>query len=88
MHVEHHPLIADFPQLREQLHALRQNDSHFARLASEYEALDKQICRAENQIERLGDAALAGLKQQRVALKDDLLQRLTPKTTCCGGCGG
>ena len=40
MHVEHHSLIADFPELREQLHTLRQQDHHFARLADEYEALD------------------------------------------------
>ena len=33
MHVEHHPLIKDFPELHSQLHSLRQDDQEFARLA-------------------------------------------------------
>ena len=43
MHVEHHPLIKDFPELHSQLHSLRQDDQEFARLADEYEVLDKRI---------------------------------------------
>ncbi|HCH75938.1 MAG TPA: GTP-binding protein, partial [Pseudomonas sp.] len=31
MHVEHHPLIKDFPEKREQLQKLRQEDPAFAR---------------------------------------------------------
>lgn len=87
MHVEHHPLIKDFPELREQLHELRQDDRQFAQLADEYEALDKRICRIEEGSELLGDAALAGLKQSRVALKDDLARRLKRAAGQCCGCG-
>ncbi len=89
MHVDHHPLIKDFPDYREKLHELRQSDQHFARLATDYEALDKKICRIEDSVEMLADAELTGLKQQRVVLKDDLLARLSKsQQTCCGGCGG
>lgn len=89
MHVDHHPLLQDFPELREQLHQLRQNDQHFARLAGEYEDLDKRICRVEDGVELLDDSSLTGLKQQRVALKDDLARMLKKsKGECCGACGG
>ncbi|MBU3055573.1 YdcH family protein [Pseudomonas indica] len=90
MHVEHHPLIKDFPELREQLHSLRETDSHFAQQADEYEALDKRICRIEEGTETLDDAGLSALKQQRVLLKDELARKLKKKAggACCGCCGG
>lgn len=87
MHVEHHPLIKDFPELREQLHHLRQDDAEFARLAEEYEALDKRICRIEEGSELLDDAGLGLLKQARVGLKDQLACRLKRAAGQCCGCG-
>ena len=89
MHVEHHSLIADFPELREQLHTLRPQDHHFARLADEYEALDKRICRVEDGVDLLDDSALSTLKAERVALKDELsrqLKKAAEPEGCCGKC--
>jgi hypothetical protein len=89
MHVEHHPLMNDFPELRETLHELRQSDNHFARVAGEYEELDKRICRVEDGIDMLDEDSLNALKVQRVGLKDDVARMLSEaKSTCCGGCGG
>ncbi|WP_278956282.1 YdcH family protein [Aquipseudomonas alcaligenes] len=92
MHVDHHPLIQDFPELRAELQRLRQEDSHFARQAEAYEALDKRICRIEDGIETLDGDALSLLKQDRVTLKDDLARQLKRAAgQCCGcgnGCGG
>ncbi|WP_068829149.1 YdcH family protein [Pseudomonas sp. BMS12] len=87
MHVDHHPLVRDFPELRAQLQQLRQGDEHFARLAEEYEALDKRICRVEDGIETLDTAALGQLKQTRVGLKDDLARQLKRAAGQCCGCG-
>ena len=87
MHVEHHPLIKDFPELREQLHHLRQDDAEFARLAEEYEALDKRICRIEDGIELLDDVTLSALKLNRVAMKDELARQLKRAAGQCCGCG-
>lgn len=85
MHVEHPALIKDFPEKREQLQKLRMENPLFARKAEEYEALDKRICNAEN----LDDAALEVLKQERVALKDDIARDLKRASgSCCGGCCG
>ena len=61
MHVDHHPLVHDFPELRNELQRLRQSDEQFSRLAEEYEALDKRICRIEDGIELLDDVALSAL---------------------------
>ena len=89
MHVEHHPLIKDFPELRESLHQLRQSDADFARLATEYEVLDKRICRIEEGTELLAEDALNALKRQRVEFKDQVAKRLAPPAPqCCGHCQG
>ena len=89
MHVEHHPLIKDFPEKREQLQKLRQEDPAFARKAEEYEALDKRICRVEDGVDLLDDSALSTLKAERVALKDELsrqLKKAAEPEGCCGKC--
>jgi hypothetical protein len=89
MPIEHHSLVHDFPELRAELEALRQSDPDFSRLADEYEALDKRICRVEEGAEVLADDALHALKQQRVELKDQLASRLKPAAShCCGCCQG
>jgi uncharacterized protein len=89
MHVEHHPLSKDFPELRTALHDLRVSDADFARLADEYEALDKRICRVEDGVEVLADDALASLKLARVGLKDEVARRLNgAPQPCCGCCKG
>lgn len=89
MHVEHHPLVKDFPEKRELLQQMRQQDPNFARKAETYEALDKQICRVEDGVEMLDDNALVALKQERVALKDAIARDLKRASgSCCGGCCG
>ncbi|KIL06139.1 GTP-binding protein [Stutzerimonas stutzeri] len=89
MHVDHHPLIKDFPEKLEQLQRLRQQDTAFARKADDYEELDKRICRVEDGIDTLDDAALNELKMQRVALKDEIARDLKKASgSCCGGCCG
>lgn len=76
MALEHHPLSREFPQQIEMLRWLLQGDGHFARLASEYEALDKRIYEIEAGRAAVDDLLLQGLKLQRVALKDEIAQLL------------
>ena len=87
MHVDHHPLILDFPEHRDALQRLRQGDALFARQAEEYEVLDKRICRIEDGIELLDDVSLQALKLNRVALKDELARQLKRASGQCCGCG-
>jgi len=70
MHIDHHPLIAEFPDFRDQIHALKISNAHFNHLAADYELVDKAVTRVENGEEPVGDVALEVMKKQRLALKD------------------
>ncbi|MEY2843351.1 MAG: hypothetical protein RI920_1388 [Pseudomonadota bacterium] len=76
MSQSHHPLIQDFPELREQIHTLKTSNTHFARLEREYEDIDKAIVRLESGVEHGSSAELEAKKLQRVALKDELYAML------------
>ena len=76
MHVEHHPLIKEFPELRERIHDLKMNNAHFAKLAEQYEEVDKHICRAEDSPEGYSDQHMHELKAERLRLKDEVYKAL------------
>lgn len=78
-YVDKHPLATDFPELRDRIHALKTSDAHFAKLVTEYEALDREIIRIEEGIEHRSDEALEHLKMRRVQLKDELYAMLTAR---------
>lgn len=75
--VEHHPLILEFPELREKIHSLKMSDKHFSKLFEEYEAADKAVVRIENGIEPNTDDYLEAQKKIRLHLKDQLYAMLT-----------
>ena len=76
MQIEHHPLIEEFQQHKEQIHALKMNNAHFRRLAHEYEGIDKSIVRAEQGIETVNDDYLSEIKKERLHLKDLIFQMI------------
>ncbi|CAE6894880.1 MULTISPECIES: YdcH family protein [Pseudomonas] len=76
MPLEHHPLNREFPQQHDALRKLMQSDARFARLAEEYEALDKRIYEIEDGRSVADDLMLQGLKLQRVGLKDEIADLL------------
>lgn len=76
MPLEHHPLNREFPQHHDALRKLMQSDARFARLAEEYEALDKRIYEIEDGRAVADDLMLQGLKLQRVGLKDEIADLL------------
>lgn len=89
MHVEHHYLSKDFPEKQAQLLKLSQENPAFARKAEDYEALDMRIRNIEDGTETTEHAALEALKQERLALKDDIARDLKRASgSCCGGCCG
>ena len=79
--VEHHPLIQEFPELREKIHALKISDTHFSNLFEEYEVVDKAVVRIENGIEPNTDDYLEEQKKIRLHLKDKLYAILTATET-------
>jgi uncharacterized protein YdcH (DUF465 family) len=76
MSVEHHPLVAEFPEHRETLHSLKSGNLHFHKLMDAYEEVDKEIYRFEEGIETPEDAVVAGLKKRRLELKDEIAAML------------
>ncbi|MDB6155757.1 MAG: hypothetical protein JWL90_4210 [Chthoniobacteraceae bacterium] len=77
MHVDHHPLITEFPELRDRLHTLKAASAYFANLADQYEEVDKHICRAEASPEGYDDGHMHELKARRLHLKDEVFKALS-----------
>lgn len=72
-----HELHEDFPEFAERIHALKASDAHFARLAEEYHAINRDVHRAESDLEPTDDFHLAEIRKKRAALKDDLYRQLS-----------
>ncbi len=73
---EHHNLVHEFPEFREQIHELKVSDGHFARLFDEYHRLDRRIRRIEQQVEAVPEEYAESLKKRRLWLKDELYRML------------
>lgn len=76
MPITHHPLSEEFPNHLDAIHELKMNNAHFRRLAHEYEGIDKEIFRAEQEIEVVNDDYLGNLKKERLNLKDIIYNML------------
>lgn len=76
MTIEHHPLIEEFPEYKDNIHELKINNAHFRKLAHEYEGIDKSIVRAEQGIEVVNDDYLESIKKERLHLKDQIYSML------------
>ena len=74
---EHHSNLADeFPEHKETIHQLKASNAHFAKLVDQFEAVDKEIYRIEEQIETPSDEYTEEKKKQRLALKDEIYSML------------
>lgn len=76
-----HELAADFPEYADQLHHLKTTDAHFRKIADKYHALNRDIHRAETNIEPTSDDHMIEMRKQRVALKDDIYTALRANAT-------
>jgi len=76
MPIEHHSLLKEFPEFRDRIHELKTGNPLFATLYKEYQELDKQIFRIEEEIETPSDQYTEELKKKRVHLKDQLYDML------------
>lgn len=72
-----HPLINEFPELRDKIHELKMKDHHFAKLFDEYHTVDREVHRIEQEIETPSDAYTEDQKKKRLHLKDQLYAMLT-----------
>ncbi|MCT4559603.1 MAG: YdcH family protein [Pelagimonas sp.] len=67
-----HELAEEFPEFAEKMHSLKTSDAHFAKLADEYHEVNRQIHRAETNVEPMEQLAEEQLRKQRGALKDEI----------------
>jgi uncharacterized protein YdcH (DUF465 family) len=71
-----HELAADFPEYAEKIHSLRETDAHFVKLAETYHQVNRDIHRAETDVEPTSDDHLAQMRKERIALKDEVFAYL------------
>lgn len=71
-----HELADDFPEAAELIARLKQENTHFARLAEAYHEVNRQVHRAETDVEPMDDAAQTELRKSRMALKDEIAAML------------
>ncbi|NNE51213.1 MAG: YdcH family protein [Sulfitobacter sp.] len=67
-----HELSEEFPDHIEEMSALRQSNGHFARLADQYHTLNRELHRAETDVEPTSDDHMTEMRKNRLALKDEI----------------
>ncbi|NNE86888.1 MAG: YdcH family protein [Silicimonas sp.] len=72
-----HELAADFPEHAERLSQLRASDGHFAKLTDDYHAVNRDVHRAETDVEPTSDEHLQEMRRKRMVLKDEIYAILT-----------
>ena len=76
MQVEHHDLHHEFPELQEEIRALKMSNAHFAKLFDSYHRLTGKVENLEQHDMPVADFTIEDMKKQRVKLKDELYQML------------
>jgi uncharacterized protein YdcH (DUF465 family) len=74
--IEKHDLLHEFPEYREQIHTLKMQDRHFAKLFEEYSDVDHEVHGIESGDEYVNEDYLEERKKKRLHLKDELYKML------------
>lgn len=72
-----HELAEEFPHAVDQMHKLKQENAHFARISDEYHEINRAIHRAETLVEPVSDVYETDLRRKRLALKDEIARMLS-----------
>lgn len=65
-----------FPEFREIIQNLREDNPHFAKIFEDHEILDKKINHLEQTPVNLINDSIESLKRQKLKLKDEMYQLL------------
>ena len=76
MPLEKHPLNQEFPEYQSLIQQLKEEDTIFAAMLSEYHELDRKVFRFEQHNQPISDQSLEDMKYRRVDLKNRLYHRL------------
>lgn len=74
---ENHSIHHEFPELRQRIDQLSQDDPGFREQIMEHDKLDKQIRGLEMRESPVSDEQMETMKHQRLQLKDHIYHRLT-----------
>ena len=72
-----HELAEQFPNHADAIHKLRQENPHFARISDDYHQLNRDIHRAETNVEPTDDFHLEEMKKTRLLLLDEVRNLLS-----------
>ena len=72
MHVEHHDLHHEFPEMHDAINSLRSANPMFARMYASYHRLTGKVEDLEEHDMPVDDFTIEDMKKHRVKLKDDL----------------
>jgi uncharacterized protein YdcH (DUF465 family) len=72
-----HELHGSFPQYADKIDALEASDPAFAKLLSEYNAVNEKVHKAETLEKPVDHFHEEEMKKQRVALRDEIYRRLS-----------
>ncbi|MBV0932897.1 YdcH family protein [Marinobacterium weihaiense] len=76
MTIEHHDLVHELPEYRDQIHTLKMENNHFARLFDEYHQVTRDVERMETEVEPVATHTEEEYKLKRLHLKDQLYAML------------
>lgn len=76
MPIEKHDLHHEFPEFNDEIHHLKMNNNHFARIFDEYHELDHEVNRIEQGVENTADDYLERQKKKRLQHKDELFSMI------------
>ena len=71
-----HELHEEFPADAENIHKLKVSNAHFARLADEYHAINRDVHNAESGVTPVDQFAETEMRKKRAALKDEIFRML------------
>ncbi len=72
MHVDHHDIYVDFPEMHDAIDVLKASNAYFARTVGQYSRLTGKVEDLEVHDMPVADFTIEDMKKQRVKLKDEL----------------
>ena len=71
-----HELSEEFPNDADKIHALKTSDAHFAKLMTDYHAVNRAVHRAETGVEPCDEFTETKMRKERMHLKDQIATML------------
>ncbi|WP_299612536.1 YdcH family protein [uncultured Tateyamaria sp.] len=67
-----HELADDFPEHAARIAELKQKDAHFDRMVTAYHDINRDVHRAETDVEPVSDEHMTSMRRRRMQLKDEI----------------